>query len=97
MVFGIKRNLMQTDCRIQIFQNFESRSNDVHSHVLLLRVRWLKRRWTIYGGCQIHRWKKPEYPEKTTDLPNGTDKLYHLMLLPVDLARKGQRHLAAIN
>jgi hypothetical protein len=43
----------------------------------------------LYRGGQFYGWEKPEYPEKTTDLPQITDKLCHIVLFRVHLAWAG--------
>jgi len=34
----------------------------------------------LYRGGHFYWWRKPEYPGKTNDLPQVTDKLYHIKL-----------------
>ena len=75
-----KNNLPKANCNDTIDK----------THILAWLGLWgltsLSTIFQLYRGSQFCWWRKPEYPEKTTDLSQVTDKPYYIMLFRAHLA-----------
>ena len=85
LIEAIKEDVLQTN-KLKV-DNFINSQNDYPLYHILIHYRFglwcitpLSTIFQLYRGRQFYWLRKQLYPEKTTDLPYITDKLYHMTM-----------------
>jgi hypothetical protein len=69
--FSAKYVSLRSECKDWLAWNQDC-SFDIKKHSLS----HLSTIFQLYCGCQFYWWRKPEYPEKTTDMPNSLKNIF---------------------
>ena len=83
---GKKLETCEYICSLSILKQLNRQISYAIFSVVELRL-WCLIIVQLYRGERLFWWRKLEYPDRTTDLPQVTDKFYHIMLHRVHLIK----------